>query len=95
MKKVTTMQKHDTLSTMLWVITVTLAVILTPTREAYAYLDPGTGSFLLQILLAGFLGLMLTLRLFRERIAAIFKALLRRKPTETAEEPHSKIIGED
>lgn len=89
------MRKQDMLFTTLWVITVTLAVILTPTRDAYAYLDPGTGSFLLQILLAGFLGLMLTLRLFRERIAAVFNALLRRKPTETDEEPHNKITGED
>jgi hypothetical protein len=43
-----------------------------------AYLDPGTGSFLLQILVAGFLGFLLTLRLYRDRIMAAVMRLFKR-----------------
>lgn len=43
-----------------------------------AYLDPGTGSFLLQILVAGFLGFLFTLRLYRDRILALLMRLIGR-----------------
>lgn len=33
-------------------------------REVYAYVDPGTGSYLLQILVAGLLGLIYAARLY-------------------------------
>jgi hypothetical protein len=37
-----------------------------------AYLDPNTGSMALQLLLAGAVGLLATLRAYRERIRAFF-----------------------
>lgn len=43
-----------------------------------AYLDPGTGSFLLQILVAGFLGFLLTLRLYRDRVMVVVMRLFKR-----------------
>jgi hypothetical protein len=73
-------------SGLLWGIAVAAGITFLPSRPAYAYLDPGTGSFLLQILLAGFLGLVLTLRLFRDKIAAVFRRLLGRQP-EAASSP--------
>lgn len=33
-------------------------------QSAYAYLDPGTGSFLLQLLVAGIMGALYTLKLY-------------------------------
>ena len=39
---------------------------------AYAYLDPGTGSMLLQALLAAIAAAAVGIRAFRERIVAIF-----------------------
>ena len=44
-------------------------------QESHAYLDPGTGSFLLQLLLAGLFGLLLTVRIFWKRIKAFFVRL--------------------
>ena len=39
---------------------------------AHAYLDPGVGSVALQIILAGFAGLAVILRLLWRRILAVF-----------------------
>ncbi len=41
--------------------------------RAPAYLDPGTGSFILQLLIAGFLGLVLAVKIFWNRIVAFFR----------------------
>ncbi len=62
-----------------WILVLAAGVIVLPTHFAYAYLDPGTGSFLLQILVAGFLGVVFALRLFRGRIASLFRRLLGRE----------------
>jgi hypothetical protein len=45
---------------------------------AYAYLDPATGSVLLQGLLAGIAGLMVVLRLYWGRLKAFFRRMLGR-----------------
>jgi len=37
-------------------------------HPAYAYLDPGTGSFILQMLIATLLGILLAVRLFWAKI---------------------------
>lgn len=44
-----------------------------------AYLDPGTGSVILQALLGGIAGVALTLKLFGRRILSFFR---RRPPSE-------------
>ena len=44
-------------------------VILKPT----AYLDPGTGSVLIQLLLAGLLGIGVAIRIFWDKIKRLFK----------------------
>jgi len=41
-------------------------------NPAYAYLDPGTGSMMLQILLGGLAGLIVILKLFWHRLIALF-----------------------
>jgi len=40
----------------------------------FAYIDPGTGSYLLQLALAGLLGAGYTLRRFWSRIASFFRS---------------------
>ena len=49
-------------------ILVLFLVVVGLSRDAYAYVDPGTGSYLLQILVAGFLGLLYALRLSWARL---------------------------
>jgi hypothetical protein len=41
-------------------------------REAYAYLDPGTGSYVLQILIASLVGALFMLKVFWGRIVGFF-----------------------
>jgi hypothetical protein len=42
------------------------------TRELF-YLDPGSGSFILQIVLASFLGALFAVKLYWKKIKTIFK----------------------
>jgi hypothetical protein len=50
---------------------LTALVFLMVTRSAYAYLDPGSGSMLLQLLLGGVAGIAVILQLFWRRILSI------------------------
>ena len=52
-------------------IVLFLAVLLSPSTS-WAYLDPGTGSYLLQILAAVFVGSIFSIRLFFGRIKDFF-----------------------
>jgi len=40
--------------------------------SAYAYLDPGTGSYIFQLILAGIVGFLFVLRLYWKRIKGFF-----------------------
>jgi hypothetical protein len=44
--------------------------------QVLAYIDPGTGSFLFQMLMAGILSLGLMLTTMRERVKSFFKSRL-------------------
>ena len=45
-----------------------------------AYLDPGTGSFLLQILIAGFFGTLYAIKVFWTHIKDFFSKIFNRSP---------------
>ena len=47
-------------------------------RPAQAYIDPATGSFILQALVAGFLGALFALKMFWHRIVGFFRSLTSR-----------------
>lgn len=57
---------------MSWRWCLVLLIVLVPS-PAYAYLDPGTGSILLQALLAGFAGLGVVGKLFWHKLRIPFK----------------------
>ena len=42
------------------------------TRDAHAYLDPGSGSYILQLILAGLLGAAVAVRIYWKRIKGFF-----------------------
>lgn len=46
--------------------------VLNPGQPALAYLDPGTGGFILQMLLGGFAGALVVGRLYWHRLTEIF-----------------------
>jgi hypothetical protein len=47
-------------------------IALVAETPAHAYLDPGTGSMLLQLLLGGVVGLLTILKLYWHKIKSIF-----------------------
>ena len=51
---------------------ISLIIGLLFSQPAYAYLDPGTGSVLLQGLLAGFAGFLAVLKLYWQRVKRFF-----------------------
>ncbi len=48
------------------------AGIICPER-AFAYLDPGTGSMILQVILAGIVGIGCTFKVWRDKIVHFFR----------------------
>ena len=59
-------------------ILVLTSVVTTPI-EAQAYFDPGTGSQLLQLLLASILGALFTIKMYWKKFKGFFKNILFRK----------------
>lgn len=55
-----------------------LLLVGASTGEAHAYLDPGTGAMIIQIVLGGVAGAVVVLRLYWGR----FKDFFRRRPVE-------------
>ena len=51
------------------------------TQKAEAYLDPGTGSYIFQILIAGIVGGIFVIKQFWNKITAFFKTLFSTKKT--------------
>lgn len=54
-------------------------ILFITSQTAYGYIDPGTGSYLLQILAAGFLAGMYTVKVYWRNIVAVPKKLFSRK----------------
>lgn len=69
-------------------------VFLAPLKREFTYLDPGTGSFLLQLLLATFLGSLFLVKTFWKRIKTFFGRLFSRNKLniEQPEEEHPENV---
>ena len=60
-----------------------LLLLVAAAPSAHAYVDPGTGSLLLQVLLGGLAGVLVAVKLLWHRIGAFFG----RKPSDARETP--------
>lgn len=60
---------------------------MTVDRPAYAYLDPGSGSMLIQMLVAAVAGALLSMRLFWGRLKAGVLSLFMRGDSGSDEKP--------
>lgn len=69
-----------------WILLLALSVLLIEARPAHAYIDPGTGSYIFQVLIAGFVGAAFAVRVFWRRIRAFFGRLRGRAGSLEAEE---------
>lgn len=61
------------------VLAMVLYILLSSSR-AHAYLDPGTGSMVVQAVIAGIAAVSVSLGIFRSRVASFFGKLFGRKP---------------
>jgi hypothetical protein len=55
-----------------------IIVLLALPSVAHAYLDPGTGSYVVQLIIGGLLGGLFALGVFWRRVLALFKRLFKR-----------------
>jgi hypothetical protein len=69
-----------------WLGVVVLLLMVLWSPCAFAYIDPGSGSFILQMLLAAFFTLMFMLRRVRMKISKVVSGLLRKKSPNAPEE---------
>ena len=60
----------------LLLVILVLVIILSFPLETEAYLDPGTGSQLLQLLLASLFGALFTIKMYWKKLKEFFKNLL-------------------
>ena len=60
-------------STIFWLIFVSALMVFMPSAYAHAYLDPGSGSLIIQLVIAGLLGLAVTAKLFWGSILVFLK----------------------
>jgi hypothetical protein len=66
-----------------FLIALAATLVGASTSTAHAYLDPGTGSIILQVLLGGVAGLALAFKLYWQKLVSMFS--FRRKPVELQE----------
>ena len=66
------------------ILVALLQVVFTP--PAHAYLDPGTGSYIFQLLIAGVVGLAFVIKVFWGRIKGFFTRLFSRTGEQQVEE---------
>jgi hypothetical protein len=71
--------------------TLSFCILLLFCNKAYAYVDPGTGSYILQIVIAGFISAAFMLKLFWRRIQLFISNSILRKNSRGKDDPS----GED
>jgi len=71
-----------------------LVVLMVFTRPAYGYIDPGTGSFVIQVLIGSALGCLLAIKIFWRKIVGALGRLFGRKPAGTAGAAAPEVQGE-
>ena len=71
-----------------------LIVFSVPFTSLFAYLDPGVGSMLLQVIIAGFFSVLVVLKVYWQAIVDFFRSILRSKATDESN-PDEKIDESD
>ena len=77
------MQTFSRLSRIQYGAVVTALCMALVPRNAHAYLDPGTGSVVLQVLVAGVLGAIFTFKSYVRAISARISALFRKSDNKS------------
>ena len=64
-------------------------LLISFTRESEAYIDPGSGSYVLQLIVASFFAIVFTLKVFWRNIRAFFSGTTAKKHTDTTNSDQS------
>lgn len=59
-----------------------LCILLYAARDAHAYLDPGTGSYFLQLSIAGLVAAIFSLKAFWGRTKSYYQSLRDKRPAK-------------
>ena len=57
-----------------------LCLYLLSAIDAFSYIDPGSGSYVLQILIASILGILPLIKLYWSKVKTFFSTFLTKKP---------------
>lgn len=57
----------------LYLLMVVLLMVFIAPQKAEAYLDPGTGSMILQMIIAGLVGVGCTFRMWKDKVLGLLK----------------------
>jgi Mg2+/Co2+ transporter CorB len=60
-------------ATAIWIMVVVVLMTVMPNAYAHAYLDPGSGSLIIQLLVAALLGIAVTARVFWGNILSLLR----------------------
>jgi len=71
-----------------------LLLLLAFARPAYGYIDPGTGSFVIQVLVGSALGCLLAIKIFWRRIVGFVGRLFGRRPAGGQAKPPESVQAE-
>ncbi len=63
-----------------------MVMVLVSHKMAYAYIDPSSGSYLLQFLLAGLLGALFALKVYGRRAMFFVRSLFRKSEVSDGDE---------
>lgn len=74
-----------TLRRVLAICTLVMLLHIVFALPAHAYLDPGTGSYIFQLLLAGIVGLAFVIKVFWSRIKGFFTRVFSKKQEQVEE----------
>ena len=69
-------------------IAVFAAGLFAPPARELAYLDPGSGSFIIQLLIAGAVGAAFAIRMYWKKIKASVLEMMGKAPEEAPSEPN-------
>ena len=70
-------------------VLLAVCLLVLTVSPSYAYLDPGTGSMMLQALIGAAVGAMVAGRLYWDKLRTFFAGLTRKNP------PEDSVVGEN
>jgi hypothetical protein len=70
----------------IFLLTTALLIFMVTSQPAHAYLDPGTGSFLFQLLVGGILSGLFAIKIYYKKIKGWFK----KQPEQNIEKPNNE-----